>query len=304
MSTNIDPSLWRLTTPGGIPLKVVERSGSFGEEEATASESYIIEADNLLAFALESFPLPFSLYGTIFYPDRRRMPGLAPLTTKRISWEGFTDGLPVDPFGSDLAASDGTYQDFVKVTIEYGTTPANDQEQDPNDPKTFLEVSANASGVFLNANASGTAKWDEAGADGVPVQKANIPNTVIENLIEWTTTWSQIPYVYFNDTLVGRLRAKMGKVNSEVMSLFNDAPAETILFLGYSMRNQYTWRDGYTGVSPVQLEMKFLEKGFESRGTQITHNYFYDPDKPGWRKLFLNGLAPYEDEDLNEIFQA
>ena len=124
MSLNINPSQWNRKTAGNIPYKLLEGFpiGAFGEEEATATEEYIIEADNLLQFVTESFPLPFTFLGTIFAPIRRSLPGLASLITRRISWAPFIPGTLIDPFSSDSGGGADTYNQFIKVTIEYGTS--------------------------------------------------------------------------------------------------------------------------------------------------------------------------------------
>lgn len=332
MSVNIDPSLWRLRTSTGIPYKTVDRNGSFGEEDSTATETYIIEAKNLLDFVIEGFPLPYVFGGTIFYPRRSFMPGFAPLSTKTIAWKGHVDGLPCDPFGSDPDAPDKTYQEFLEVQVTYGTTPQNDQERDPNDPLTFLEVSATASGEFLVSTVrggAGSAMWkvlteEEGFNPDTEHKEIDVGQPINQVMIQWSLHWSQIPYAWFNSTLMPRLREAMGKVNEEPMSLFNGAPAETIMFLGFSMANQYTWRDGHTGVSPISLDLGFLEKNFKVDDkwveivpgpvmapdeevdhdveVQVTHNHMYRPGV-GWRRLEIHGKPLYTQFDLNTIFE-
>ena len=315
MSVNVPSSQWRGKTEGGIPVLVTGRSGEFGEEDASATETFIIDAENLGAFALESFPLPYVMFGTVFYPRPRWMTSLPALRTKRVRWKGLTDGKPVDPFGNDPDAPTATYERFIEVTIEYGTSPTNDDEADPNDPRTFLEITANASGEFLNSPVRGSMFWDFAtkGAGGEEVKQVDVPHTITESLTEWTARWRQIPHQFFTGTLLTRLRDSMGKVNQGVMSLFYNAPAETIMFLGYSMRYQYTWRSGYTGQSPVELELKFLEKNFMGdRGTslfvpggevQVTHNHIYQPGV-GWCRLYVGGNPLYKTTNLDQIFKT
>lgn len=304
-----DVSSWRLSTPGGIPFRVIDRSGSFGEEDSEATETYIIEANNLLAFVVEGFPAPYILGGTVFYPLRTPMGGFPALSVKRITWKGFVDGLPVDPFGADVDPPAGTYQDFLEVQVTFGTTPQNDTERNPYDPLTFLEITANASGEFLVSpvrGEAGSALWIIPPASStLEVREIDVGQPINQVLIEWNVRWAQIPFGWFNSTLMSRLRDAMGKVNSTAMPIFNDAPPETIMFLGFSMSNQYTWRDGNTGASPVALDMKFLEKNFEREEgaflTQVTHNHMYRPGS-GWLRLEINGDKLYTEFDLNTIF--
>ena len=305
MSVNVPDSQWRLTTFGGIPVKVVSRNGSFGEEDASATEVYIIKASNLTAFALESFPLPFTLFGTIFYPRRRFLPSIPTLVTKTISWEALTEGKPTDPFASDPNAPSGTYEEFVKVTIEYGTSEVNDADDgdgsDTDDPKTFLEISSNASVEFLSPPIRSTSKWVYKNASQEEVKEIDVQQSTMQPQTEWNTVWSQIPQGFFNTTLIGRLRSKLGKVNNSVMSLFYDAPIETILFIGWSLREQFTWRTGFSGQPPVQLELKFLEKNIfvtDKNGDvdQVGHNHIWRPGE-GWVRMLVNDNPIYQKAD-------
>lgn len=314
MSVNTPTSEWRLSSEGGVPVKVVERSGGFEGEDATAQEVFIIRACDLAAFVTESFPIPYSVLGTVYYPPRRRMTSLPSLTTKRITWTSLVDGLPVDPFGNDPTAPDGTYVEYLRVTIEYGPSAGNDEEMDPNDPMTYLEVSADAGGEFLVTPVGGGMKWD----DNVEIKRDDVPNTTTVSTVEWTVRWPQIPYTFLTGVLMARLRSNQGKVNSSAMPLFNDAPADTILFVGYSRQDQYTWRDGLSGQSPVGLELKFIEKNFESSlptsGGRVTHQHTFRSGsaatadaaavEAGWHRLLSNGKRLFARVDLNKIFKA
>lgn len=316
MSTNLNPNTWRLRTPGGIPFKVLDREGVFGAEDSNATETYIIQAGRLLDFIMEGFPLPIIFNGNVLYPRGTSMGGMAPLTVKQIAWSGLVDGLPSDPFGTDTNAPNGTYQDYIKVKVSYGTAPENDTASDPNEPWTFLEISSTASGEFLASPIRGSgpsgAFWHSDDPFETPkeVTEIDVAKHVDQSLVEWSLRWARIPYGWFNSTLNARLRAAMGKVNDSVMPIFGDAPAETILFIGYSMSNQYTWRSGYAGASPIALDLKFLEKNFLSEELdlifnpitiQVTHNYVYRPGW-GWRKLVVNNNNLFSSCDLNSIF--
>jgi hypothetical protein len=311
-------SEWRLRTAGGIPIRILGRTGGFDRENASASEEYIIPANRLYSFALECLPRPYVVAdGSLRYPRTRPLPGLPTLVTKSIKWEGFTDGVPVDPFGSDSGAPDGTYQEYIKVSIEYETVPNNDEE-DSDDPQTYLEISANASGTFLASPIRGTAKWDlgpwepshglgnypvGGGNTTIDVTEIDVPQTVRQPEVEWSVRWPQIPYEYWTDELVARLRSKLGKVNEDEMSLFHDAPAETVMFLSWSMKQSFTWRDGEAGKSPVEVDMRFLEKNFEdSHGEQVTHNHVYRPGW-GWTTLLIDGQKMYATTNLDAIFK-
>ena len=103
---------------------------------------------------------------------------------------------------------------------------------------------------------------------------------------------------------MGRLREKLGKVNDAAVPVFHDAPADTILFLGFSVSTSYTWRSGKTGQAPITLSMNFLEKNFTSSGgVDVTHQYLWRPNW-GWRKLKIDGDYIYAQADLTEIWRA
>jgi len=332
-----DTSQWRLQTSSGIPYRLVNRSGSFSYEGAEASEVYIIAASDLLSFVTTAFPEPYAMLGTLYYPQQPVMPGLGTLVPTNMTWKPHVDGLPCDPFGADTGAPSGTYQDYIEVTIDYGLTPSNDQQPEPNDPFTFLEVSANASGVFLSSPLDGANKgraWELpdwvvegdhiTGGESSVIHESNIPFTVTETQVEWTIRWPSIPFSFWSNYLMARLREKLGTVNSSPMGILHNAPMDTILFLSYSASTSFTWRAGRTGQNPIQLQMNFLEKNFQteedynSAGTlldgspapddisthtvDVTHQHMWRPTY-GWRKLQLNGKDLYRQTDLNKIWE-
>ncbi len=304
MSTNVDPGEWALQTPGGIPYKAVELTGSFGEEEATATEVILIQASRLLDFVTESFPLTFPFTGTMVRPQRRTLPGLAPLITREVRYEGHTPGTPIDPFGDDADAPANTYEPIIKLTIEHGTSQANDDEEDPDNPRTFLEITSNAGGVFLAVDAKNAIWTGIVGEDDEPVSEQHIPMTQMEPETEWSVRWSQIDPDFFDSTLIDRLRGKLGKVNSGVMKTLYNAPAETVMFMGYTLREQYTWREGQAGKPPVQLDMKFVEKNLKSpEGIQVTYNHTLRPGV-GYRVIKVDGKKLYATTDLDNIFSG
>ena len=318
------PADWRLTSPGGIRHKLISQSGSVGEEDASWKMVILIRAADLRAFVLEAFPRP-TFAGSILYPRRFYPYGLPALKAVGLDIEGFTPGRPIDPFGADPHASLETYEPYLRVTISFGTGPEN-EAPDPADPFTFLDVSAQASGQFLTAEVSGDSiDWENyEGDDEKPTeQDTPIEQKVSSTEVEWTCKWSQIGFAWFRDTLIPRMRSMIGKVNSDSMVLFHNAPAETILFDSWSMGYQYTWREGYAGTSPVSLQLKFVEKNFEWTGgptelesggsaesessqsevftVQVTHNHLWRPNV-GWQRLLINGNSMYEQTNLNDMF--
>ena len=299
MSVNESPLTWRRTTPGGIRYKLLEGypRGNFEAETANVTEQRIICSGDLYAFARECFPLPYSVGGgLLFYPRPLQLPGLPTLVAKRVGFEALDTGRPIDPFAADSAAPARTYCGFVRVTIEYGTWDGNDEEPNPNDPTTYLEISSESSGQFLSDD-SENGTWPGGIESHVPV-----PRTIIEPMTEWTVRWPRMPWTYYDETLIARLRAAIGHVNSVYMPLFHDASPETILFLGYGYKRDLTWSEGYSGQPPIEVTMKFLEKNFLSDGTIVTHNHVYRPGWGYWARLQIDGNDLYATHDLNTLF--
>jgi len=320
----LPPADWRLTSPGGIRHSLISQSGGFGEEDATWKMVIKIQAIDLRAFVIEAFPPP-TFGATITYPRRFYPAGLPALKATRVDVEGFTSGKPIDPFSIDRHAPANTYEPYLKVTISFATSPEND-EPDPDDPFTFLDINASASGEYLTAEVSGdNVDWENF--EGVPESPTEedtpLHQKVTSAEVEWTCKWSQIPFAWFRDTLLPRMRSLIGKVNDADMTIFHEAPAETILFNSWSMSTQYTWREGNAGTSPISLQFNFLEKNFEWTGgptelesggsaesessqsetfdVQVTHNHLWRPNV-GWQRLLINGDPMYEQADLSGMF--
>ena len=309
MSIHIDPSEWRLSTDGGIPYKLVEGfpSGSFEAENAEAEEQYIIRASDLSAFVLESFPAHDVVGGdSFFFQPRRAFPSLSTLRTRRVSYKPLEQGKPTDPYGIDPDASDETYADFLSVTINYFTDKG--ENVDPNNPFTFLEIAADASGEFLMLPVrSGESEWQDPEIPAEPdfdvnVKGLNAPISQLIPEIEWTVTWSQIDNLFFS-ILLPIMRSNLGKVNLTPMPLLYFAPSQTLLFVGFSMRQQESWRGGLGGIPPVQIEMKFIEKHIDIGGEIVGHNHFWREEEGRFVELNIRDGEPvYRKANLNAMF--
>ena len=332
-----DPSDWTLTSPGGIKHRLIQQKGNFGQENASWTQEIIIQSIDFEAFILECFPQPIDVGdGTIEYPRRFYPAGLPSLECQKVDVEGLTSGKPIDPYaaGTDLFAPelyDKTFEPYLRVTIQYGTSPANDMARDKSKPLTFLEINASESGEFLSHEVNQEdVEWeDDDGESGRPDEKdTDLHRTIVATEVEWTCRWPQIPFTFFQTILKGRLHEAMGKVNDDTIALFGNAPAETILFLGYSRKYEFTWRRGFSGVSPVEVTIRFLEKNFKGKqkpipgseesgpsaesgssasgpaswqDVDVTHNHIYRTNR-GWQRLLINGLPLYEQHDMMKIF--
>jgi len=178
-----------------------------------------------------------------------------------------------------------------------------------NDPKTFLEISGNATGELLQISPDGSGTFDSASGD--PIENPVLPVTKTIPTIEWNVRWSQIPKEFF-PTLLKVMRPKVGTVNQGAMPLLENAPAETVMFVGFSWQDQYTWKSDalenpLSDQPPVLVDMKFTEKNIEftgDGGVKLTAgwNHAWRPNKGGWSELFINGNPPFERENLNAMF--
>lgn len=300
MSVNTSDSLWTHTTTGGIPYKLVKQTGGIQEYQTSAQEEIIIQSNRLSAFQSECFPSPVIGFGGLYYPPRRRFPGQSHLHVTDLSWEALDDGLPVMPFRDGSAP---TYYEHVRVRLQYAPVPFDDTE-DPSDPLTFLQISANIAGTYIHGELRGAK--DENGKD---IPEPDTPRLVLETLVEWTLRWPMIPTEWFDDVLMPRMRAKAGFINDAASRIWKNAPAETILFTGFDFSTERNWSpdEGETR-APTNCTMKFIEKNFQHNGKQVTHNHIWlPPDKDGnargWNKVQIEpGRFTYETADLDAIF--
>ena len=309
-----DPTTWRLKTTGTnkVPYRIVGMSGTFEPERADAQIEMLIPSSRLIDFATEMFPAVISPYGFPIYPMRGRILN-TPLQATRISWKAHIDGLPIDPFGIDPSAPDGTYQSVCSATVDFATLNGNEGDSNPADPETFLTVTCNGAGEYIHSiepdavddapdddESSGSAGEDEEEEEEDPAITLMVPQ------FEWSANWPRVPAAYYKNVIRPRLKAAVGRVNSATMPLFGDAPAETILFVGFSSSVGYTWRSPADQF--VQLNLKFLEKNVgedpKKAGSFIGHNHFWKSGD-GWTRLLYNGTDPvYPEYDLRLIYSS
>ena len=326
-----DSTLWRLKSSAGLPYRTLKgASGSVNYNDGSITEKYLIVASDLLAWLEAGFPAITAPSGMLYYPQQPAIPGLGTLVPTNISFDAFDDSKPVDPFSADPDAPDGTYGEYMVLTVQYGDHPANGSQPSSSNPFTFLSISSNASGVFLNAPLEKGALWETIPGFSKPYSKIelpggvvefgestvvdnqNIPHGIIEPQVEWTVVWPSIPFSHFRDTLMPKLRARLGYVNSTPMQVLFNAPAETMLFMSYSASASFTWKSGFIGMPPMSLSMKFIEKNFITKvgpavkggataDLQVTHNHLYRPNI-GYRRLTVNGNYMYAKADMNAIW--
>jgi len=323
-----NPYTWRLTTSGGIPYKFLGMSGSFDPEEGEIQWSALILATHLSAVLTELFP-PALIIGSVVIPRGGFMPGLPSMVANNISFESQDGEKPIDPFSFDSSAVFGTYHGSIKIIVTFGPSGTSGGS-DPQDPRTFLEITSKAGGDFIFSPAEGgkleeekndtgevdpeTGEVDEddvepaegSGDSKKVVRTPNLPSTILVPTTEWNITWKQIPFDHFKNVVIHRLRKLNGKVNSLRIPWLYNATPETLLFAGFDYSEKYTWRDDKVATPPIDVTFKLLEKRVLWKNTIVGHNHVWEPGK-GWRRPYIGADstdAPYEDTDMNFLFKA
>ena len=291
-------SKWRLKTEGGIPYKVIDGSpyGTFDEVTGEITERLVIEADKLIEFRDEAFS-KYTIEGSMWSWRRgREYPGTYYMTA-RMTFEPFPKSLPADPWECDatssggLPAGDDTYAKFMLVTVTYSSSQNKQWESDA------IEFSSHASGEFLSIKSPVSLYWatrlwggDLAfGPFGGAARDITTFNKVIPG-IEWSVKYRPVPWAAMN-RIVNQARLKLGVVNKDdSLPLFGATVQETIMFVGFSIRSVFTWREP----TPFAwVEMKFLEKRINDNTiswsalpeANIGWNHFWNPAKGYFMRL-------------------
>lgn len=329
-----NPNLWRLQTNTGIPYKVKGMTGAYDPDVGSFAVQVIIHASSLNDFLEFIFPEPEQI-GYVLVPRAISLPGLPEVVATSFTFKSLDDNMPIDPLGFDAGAPDNTYHKLLELDIKYDTR-VKQKQPNPNEPRTFLEISAQASGEFLHTSMPGS-KWitetaggqegpgdkvkssNERTGDSEPVKDPTIPVLVMIPTTEYSIRYPQIDYEYYHDVFVHRLDAAMGKVNSDPVPWIHGGTEEgTLLFVGYSENERSTWRSGKINKPPVTVEMKMVRKRvvwtqYTDVGNITTvenviagHNHVWRPGK-GWTLLTIgessNETKLYRTWDMNRLFK-
>jgi len=301
MSVNESNSNWALSTAGGIKYKLVDGypTGSFTDESGQIVEKYIVRAGDVNAFLNESFP-PVLIVGPLWYfQSKRACPQFRGLFTKTVDFGPFRSGKPGDPFNAYGGLTDTeTYSAEYLVTITY--TADKDQGSEDNNNESFLTVTADTGGEWLVIDAAENSVWNGGAGDDEPIDDFQLPGTQLVPKTQWNVKWPKFPNTLLSD-VVERAREAFGKVNSDPMSLFQDAVKETILFTGFSYTEEWSWKETGPAVSMnMTFDEKFIKDG-DVNDADVTHQHIYRPGK-GFQKLLIDGKNLYKTSDLNELF--
>ena len=145
---------WRLNTTAGIKYKAVDLDGEISGQEARATATIIIRAVDLQALATELMPDPVRV-GNIWTWKAENFPGFPSMVVDKLRFKAHDGDKPIDPFTNDPAAvGTDTYDDLVTVFIDYSTHKnGKKRNPKPNNPATYLEISATTSYEILNVYA-------------------------------------------------------------------------------------------------------------------------------------------------------
>ena len=337
---NIDDKLSAsvLETPGGVPYLLVDGypQGRYSWTDCNITEKYIIHGSNLFAFLVDSFPNPEFPVGGMNWALPRHAPGFAPALCSAVSFEPFPPGKPCDPFWGDPRHNfleptqiDLSYTPHIQVTIEYSSDPTgdgfNNRAKDSNDPRTYLTISGAASGEYINTLGIDhrSLAEDKNGNPGIDANPVLI--TIPE--IEWSVNWKFMTEAFFTNVLKPQIDLGLGKVNSVAAGpLIWNAPPETLLFTGYNLRQNFTWRHelanllngNQQGVPSIDITFKFLEKNAGLQGVAanaagqpaneiIGHNHAWKAGD-GWTRLYRDRKLPnatplYSGFDFTNLLQ-
>jgi hypothetical protein len=292
-----DPTTWNNNTPGGIKYRILSQSGSFEDERAECQQVLLLHKNSLLSFVNESFPIEYTAGGFTYIDSTMSLPGLIPtLTTRRISWKSHMPDKLSDPLQTDLLSvlpgtAKNAYHDILEVSVDYSTD---------NDNSTGIEIATSTSGEFI-AMDSRNATW----STGDEVQESLNAVAVIP-MTEWTFTLSRgYRKSYVENNLIPTLRLKLGKVNTLAVPEMFDAPPETILFMGYEIRERRSWREDRFDDPPYMFTFKFLEKHVSDGPSVYGHNHFFRKDTGAWDILLVDGTnAAYRLTDFNPLMSA
>lgn len=331
MANSEDYSLWRHQTNGGIKYRFLGMDGGFDFESGEISWRGLFRSQDLLAITSELFPA-HELFGNIPFARAGVMPGFNTLAAKKLTFRSFDESKPIDSFDYDGAAPVGTYNGFIHVTVTFGTQ--NRKNIEPDDPRTFLEITSEVGGEFIYAPPEGTQLQDETNALGEddeevgegaiaagtgevdtsgltndakrPNRSPILPSTILVPTTQWTVRWKQIPYNHFKNVIIHRLRIVNGRVNSSNVGFLYNAYPETLLCTGWNHTESYSWRSANVEAPPIDVEIKLLEKRVNWRNIICGHNHVWEPGI-GWRRMWVgenHDEHPYRHINMNFLFQV
>lgn len=309
------------TTEGGTKYAITDGPNYTADRETvSADETYLIRSEDVLDFLQESMPAPIFLFERFsLISPYRRMPGAPWMVTERVELKPFNKNLPGDPFGgdaadADTAAPDDTYSDFYEARITYRPTLESIEDQDPNDPETFLETQKNAGSQFLSVPPSKTSvtgsdangNFPDGNSVGPPArvnQEQQMGIAYPVSIVDYTFTWPLVLNPNF-----AKFDAALGKVNGTLQSLFDNSPLGTVLFMGYNAKRRFIWNGFTLAAQPYEIQFKFSKRAINRTsdfGIQRVFgwNHQFNTDSGDWELITMaNGQPIHDSTDFLALF--
>lgn len=316
MASNFDnPSLWRLffrrlTATKKVRFKIVAFELDYDISRASGIADIIVAVADIQELVRELLPPP-KKHNLIYVPQFRFFDD-TPFAITGMSIKSFDSGIPIDPLDIDAVAPGGTYYPTAAVRLTLGIPPST--APDPYDPKTYLEISSSSTGDFYHSPATDS-EMQATDSRGEPVPPADVvqnplvPFSVLAPQTEWTLKWNSIPLHNYEEVIVPRLNAALGKVNQYEFPPLGITTFNTLLFVSYAQERVYTWQQKIEGVPKdgphqlVNLSMQFLEKNIKV-GTEVHGHQSFWVQPQGWKYLTRGGLPTFQSFDMLNIFRS
>lgn len=333
-----DLNLSKFRTPKGVPYAIVEGPHQsfdlMGRE--TARAVYQVFVEHLHLFVAELMPAPFQpsqSSPTIVMPPALgllnvRPNGGANSETDRDKYAGYLKAekiestplnkeQPIDPFDTDeRSASSDAYGLYVLVTVDYGTNFESqwNHQRVSNRPHEILEPSLSVTVEMLSVFPNKQIHAGSAEGTATAVKDLHMPIVQVIPIVERSFRWSWA----LNPDFAG-IYSQLGTVNrSPPLTFIEDAPEETVLFLGMTGKQEYRHNGGRGLIMPWVLEYKFAQRilkvtsgeGDDAVKTTVTWNHVYNPDKGKFERVFRvdatsgNKSPLYATSDFLRLFRA
>jgi hypothetical protein len=278
------------TTDGGLSYAVlsgypkITRSRNSGDSAVTKVR---IAAGDEAAFFDEMLPLPIIQGGGLFHPTRPSLPSYPMFVVASCNSEPLVSSQPGDD------------NDYRVVTVNYETTEnEDDDEEDPNDPQTFLTISGTVHGQYIKRPLAG-AEWTWEGLG----TKIDDPNVVAHHtlpMIELNARWKWVV-----DPPWDAINSSGGKLNDAVVAYLGNAPVECARFDGASFSQEFLI-SSETGIRrrPYTLDYKFaIRIAQDADGNPITWNHMWNSKEGGWYKPRSGFNYLFPTTDFSGLFQ-
>lgn len=298
-----DYASWRIQTAGGIKYKVKE-GPTFEyntKKELKATQTVIVRSQDLEAFLLEMIPTPTVMYGIGYILTPAILPGTTSLYVESVSAEPMDLGKPADPFQADPTATGATYAEYYLVRINFGQTSGDAED-------SFLEREVTCTEEAMEVEPAKTELSDGHGSFD-----ASTPYTVGDSKEpdkdKAAKYYKKIPvinlslrYKYVVTPNWPLLLRLSGKVNSIAHALLMGSEPTTVLFKGFTARQEFLWKDRTTQIKPWSFDLQFGIKRIVWGTKVYGWNHYWSANKKKWMWKLVDGKLPFELDNVALLF--